>query len=205
MQAARGASLSSSDPDPTTVSEASRKAQTRSLVVFWSLAAVLIAVDQWSKNLAVEKLSDGSTKELLGDWFGLHLVRNPGAAFSMGTSFTEALAVISCIAALVVLWLSLRLRSTFWAVGFGFLFAGIVGNLIDRLTREPGVFQGHVIDFFQFPNFPVFNVADICINVAAGVIIVQTIRGVALNGTRHDDRPADSASVVETPAKDTDD
>ncbi len=192
MQAARGASLNPSGTDPTSPSEASRRARTRSLVVFWAIAAIFLGLDQWSKSLAVAELDGQGTKPLLGDWFGLHLVRNPGAAFSMGTSFTEVLSVIACVAALVVLWLSLRLRSVLWAVGLGFLLAGIVGNLIDRLTREPGVLQGHVIDFFQLPNWPVFNVADICINVAAGVIIIQTLRGIALNGGRHDDRPEPS-------------
>ena len=44
--------------------------------------------------------------------------------------------------------------------------------------------RGHVVDFLRFPNFPVFNVADICINIAAGLIILQTIRGIRLDGTR---------------------
>jgi signal peptidase II len=53
--------------------------------------------------------------------------------------------------------------------------------------REPGFLQGHVVDFFMLPNFPVFNVADICINIAAATIVLQAIRGVNLDGTRHDD------------------
>lgn len=199
MQAARGASLNSSDPDPTSRPEASRKARIRSLTAFWVIAAVFVALDQWSKELALAELEGQGTKQLVGDWLGLTLVRNPGAAFSMGTSFTEVLSVVACVATGVVLWFSLRLRNTFWAVGLGFLLAGIVGNLIDRLTREPGVLQGHVIDFFKLPNWPVFNVADICINVAAVVIIIQTLRGIRLDGTRHDDEPeADPAPNVAT-------
>jgi signal peptidase II len=47
--------------------------------------------------------------------------------------------------------------------------------------------RGHVVDFLMLPNFPVFNVADICINIAAGLIILQALRGVNVDGSRHDD------------------
>ncbi len=65
--------------------------------------------------------------------------------------------------------------------------AGVLGNLTDRVFRAPGVFRGHVVDFLQLPNWPIFNVADMCINIAAGVIILQAIRGVSVNGTRSRD------------------
>ncbi|MFS3130271.1 signal peptidase II [Nocardioides sp. Bht2] len=190
MQAARGASLSPSEPNPQSPSpddlKQARSRRNRCLALFWTLAVVLIALDQWVKELAIAKLTGEGRVELVGDWFGLQLVRNPGAAFSMGTSFTELLAVVAAIATIVVVWLSFKVRSTFWAVGLSFLLAGVVGNLIDRLTREPGFGRGHVIDMFAFPNFPIFNVADICINVAAGVIIVQAVRGIRLDGTREE-------------------
>ena len=47
--------------------------------------------------------------------------------------------------------------------------------------------RGHVVDFLQLPNWPIFNVADVCINIAAAVIIVQALRGVSVNGA--DPRP----------------
>ncbi|WP_343992057.1 signal peptidase II [Nocardioides dubius] len=190
MQAARGASLSPSEPNPESLSpddaSRSRSRRNRCLALFWALAVCLIAIDQWVKELSIEKLSGEGRVELLGDWFGLQLVRNPGAAFSMGTSFTEVLSVVATIAAVVVIWLSFKVRSTMWAVGLGFLLAGVVGNLIDRPTREPGFGRGHVIDMFAFPNFPIFNVADICINVAAAIIIIQALRGIRLDGTREE-------------------
>jgi signal peptidase II len=84
-----------------------------------------------------------------------------------------------------VLWYARRLGSRGWAVGLGFLLAGVLGNLTDRVFRQPGFLQGHVVDFIMFPHFPVFNVADICINIAAAVIIVQALRGIRIDGTRH--------------------
>jgi signal peptidase II len=94
------------------------------------------------------------------------------------------LSAIAIAAAAAVLWTSRRLGSTGWAVGLGFLLAGVLGNLTDRVFREPGLLRGHVVDFLRLPHWPIFNVADVCINVAAGVIILQALRGVSVNGSR---------------------
>jgi signal peptidase II len=154
--------------------------------MFLLVACVLYALDVTTKIVAVERLSDRGTVEVFGSWFGLHLTRNPGAAFSTGTSYTLVFALLSMVAAVVVLYVSRRIGSRWWAFGLGALLAGILGNLTDRLLREPGPLRGHVIDFLQLPNWPIFNVADICINVAAGVIILQAIRGIGVDGIRHE-------------------
>lgn len=179
MQAARGASLNSSDQD-----RPDRPSRARFRLVFALIALALYAVDVVSKVVAVERLEPGRTVPLLGDWFGLHLTRNPGAAFSTGAEFTLALSLIAIVAVLVVLHLARRLGSLGWAIGLGFLLAGVAGNLTDRIFRAPSPLQGHVVDFFQLPNWPIFNVADICINVAAGVIILQSLRGIHIDGGR---------------------
>ena len=137
-----------------------------------------------TKVLAVDRLSGKGTVELLGPWFGLHLTRNPGAAFSTGTAYTGALTVLSIVAVCVVLWVSRRLGSALWAVALGLLLAGVAGNLTDRLFREPGPMRGHVVDFLRFPHWPIFNVADVCINIAAVLIVVQALRGIGVNGRR---------------------
>ena len=77
----------------------------------------------------------------------------------------------------VVLYLARRLGSLGWAFALGFLLAGVAGNLTDRLVREPGPLRGHVIDFFMLPHWPVFNVADMCIDAAAVLILIQVYRG----------------------------
>jgi signal peptidase II len=182
MQAARGASLISSDagsPSPTTTSSGVRSART----IFVLVALTAYAVDVLSKVWAVERLADGDI-EVLGDWFRLHLVRNPGAAFSTGTEFTLVFSLVAIAAVCVVLWVSRRLGNAVWAVALGLLLAGIGGNLTDRLLREPGPLRGHVVDLFAVPNWPVFNVADVCIDVAAGLILLQAFRNVRLDGSR---------------------
>ena len=80
-----------------------------------------------------------------------------------------------------------------WAAGLGLLLAGVSGNLTDRLLRDPGPLRGHVIDFLMLPNWPVFNVADICINVGVGLILLQVLRGVSLDGSK-----AEKAATPET-------
>lgn len=177
MQAARGASLTPSDQDDT-------PAVRRPLGLFFGVAALVYVVDLVTKTLAVARLEGREPVEVVGDFFQLTLVRNPGAAFSTGTSYTVVLTLIAVTAVGVVLFLSRRLQSRLWAFGLGALLGGVLGNLTDRLFREPGFGRGHVIDMFQLPNWPVFNVADIFINVAAGVIILQALRGVGHDGSR---------------------
>jgi signal peptidase II len=179
MQAARGASLTPSDQgteNPTT-----RPRRTWGLFALVALAAY--AVDLGTKQWALANLDDGDVR-LVGDWLVLHLTHNPGAAFSTGTEFTIVFSCLAVVAVLVVLWLSRRLASPLWAVALGLLLGGVAGNLSDRLVREPAPMRGHVVDFLMLPNWPVFNVADMCINVAAALIIVQSFRGVMLSGGR---------------------
>jgi len=152
--------------------------------VFALVATLLYVTDQVTKYLAVEHLTGQPDRPLVGDLLQLHLTRNPGAAFSTGTAFTEVLTGIAIVAVGVVLWLSRRLGSRAWAVAMGLLLAGVGGNLTDRMLREPGPFRGHVIDFLMLPHWPIFNVADMCINVAAGLVLVQAFRGVRLDGSR---------------------
>ncbi|MFB9314910.1 signal peptidase II [Nocardioides plantarum] len=160
-------------------------------MVFVLVALAAYAVDQVSKLVAVDRLEGRSDVRVVGDLLQLHLTYNPGAAFSTGTGLTPLITVVAILAALAVLYYARRIGSATWAVALGLLLAGITGNLTDRLLREPGPMRGHVVDFLQLPHWPVFNVADICINVAAGLIVVQAVRGIGLDGTRADDRTED--------------
>jgi signal peptidase II len=182
MQAARGTSLSQDDSSLNDTPSVPSRARVRALLL--GVFAVLYAVDQATKWLAVDRLTGEPQRHVVGDLLRLHLTRNAGAAFSTGTGYTELLTVLAAAAAVFVLWLSRRLGSAWWAVAFGLLLAGICGNLTDRLFRSPGVLRGHVVDFLQLPHWPIFNVADMCINVAAAMILVQAFRGIRMDGSR---------------------
>ncbi len=150
----------------------------------FTVAVVGWAVDQATKVVAVRELTDQPPVPVLGDALRLTLVRNPGAAFSAGEGLTPVIAVVAAIATVVIARYALRVRHRGWAVATGLLLAGVVGNLTDRLLREPGFLHGHVVDFLQLPHWPVFNVADICINVAAACFVILLVRGVHPDGAR---------------------
>jgi signal peptidase II len=159
------------------------------------VAVLAYGTDLLTKTLALRNLG-GDPVPVVGDLLQLRLVRNPGAAFSLGTSYTAVLTVIAVIAAVVVLVLARRVADRLWAFGLGCLLGGVLGNLTDRVFREPSFMQGHVIDFLELPSWPVFNVADICINVAAGVIILQALRGITLGGERATDEVEDQEAAT---------
>ncbi len=156
-----------------------------------SLGLLGYAADQATKALALASLDPARPIELLGGLLTLQLIRNPGAAFSMGENLTVALTVVAIAAlAFVLAWLVPRVRTRSWVAASGLLLAGILGNLTDRLVREPGPFRGHVIDFLQLPYFAIFNVADICITAAAILVIWLTvIAQVGIDGRSTRQRP----------------
>ncbi|MDH2416691.1 signal peptidase II [Nocardioides sp. CER19] len=145
-----------------------------------------LAVDQITKAIAADRLADRGSVRVVGSLLQLDLTRNAGAAFSTGTQFTVVLSCLAAAATVVVVIIALRARTVVWAIALGLLLAGITGNLTDRLFRAPGPLRGHVIDFLMLPHWPVFNVADICITLAAALIVVQAYRGVRLDGRRED-------------------
>jgi signal peptidase II len=154
------------------------------LALFAAVAATTYAVDVVTKALAVAQLEGRAPVRVLGDLLQLTLVRNPGAAFSTGTSYTLVLSFIALAAVLVVLYVARTLSDRLWAIGLGCLLGGVLGNLTDRVFRPPAPFRGHVVDFLQLPHWPVFNVADMCIDAAAVVIVLQALRGISPSGAR---------------------
>jgi signal peptidase II len=183
MQATRGTSLSSTDqPGPA---DASSLTPSRHRLLFVLVALAAYVVDLGTKVLAVARLTPHERVDVVGGVLRFELVRNPGAAFSTGTSYTIILTAIALVAAGVVIRFGQRLGDRTWAVGLGLLLAGVCGNLTDRLFREPGFLRGHVVDFLALPHWPVFNVADMLIDAAVALIIIQTWRGIGITGTRH--------------------
>jgi signal peptidase II len=165
----------------------------RTTWLVWLVAVAAYVVDQVAKQLAVQHLQGRAPVDVLGSWLRLELLRNPGAAFSAGQSLTPVISVIALAAAVVVVVFALRVRHRVWAVALGLLLAGIVGNLTDRMLREPGPFRGHVVDFLAVPHWPVFNVADMCIDVAGALFVVLMLRGDHFDGTPRQQRDQDGA------------
>ncbi len=165
------------------------------------LAIVVVAADQATKVWALSALTEGARTPILGDLLGLTLVFNSGAALSIATGQTWILTLAALAVTVVVLRVAGRLGSRTWAVALGLLLGGAVGNLIDRLIREPGVGRGEVVDFIAYADWFVGNVADIAIVAAAGLMVLLGLRGVALDGTRHADA-APATDDADEPAVD---
>lgn len=143
-------------------------ARARALAI--GLGVVGFGADLATKTLALNNLDPANPIRLLGGLLNLQLIRNPGAAFSMGESVTWLFTSISIAALIgVSVFLVPRVRHVGWTWATGLLLAGITGNLADRLFREPAPFRGYVVDFLQFPWF-ICNVADVWITFAAVVI-----------------------------------
>ena len=148
------------------------------------LAVGVLAIDQLTKVWAVSSLTVGERSPLLGDLLGLSLVRNAGAAFSVATGMTWVFTLAAIAVSVVVLRVAHRLGSRGWTAALGLLLGGALGNLIDRLFREPGFARGHVVDFIAYGDWFVGNVADIAIVGSAVLIAILGMRGIGLDGTR---------------------
>ena len=175
----------------------------RWIVVLWCLALGVVVVDQLTKAWAVTVLRGAGRIDLLGHWLGLVLVRNPGAAFSFATGQTWVFTAVAVVVTVIVLRVSRRLGSMWWAVTLGLVLGGAVGNLIDRLAREPGIFRGHVVDFIDYGGLFVGNVADIAIVGAAAAIMALSAAGFEIDGSRagdHDPDGTDEQEVDDAPA-----
>jgi len=154
---------------------------------------LVLAADQFAKHLALQNLPYQEPVPVLGDFLSFYLTRNPGAAFSLGEGVTWIFTIALAAVAGVIVWLAAtRVKSRLWAVALGLLLGGVLGNLTDRLLREPGFAVGHVIDFINTPwmwFFPgmspaIYNIADIFIvSMMIGVALLVLV-GLHLDGTR---------------------
>lgn len=167
--------------DPAAPTAAQRH---RAVITLAITAGTILLLDQLTKIWAVARLENQPPIEVLGQFLQFTFVRNPGAAFSLGSSST---LIVSLLALTIVGVLLLRVRnlaSVWWAVAMGGMIGGALGNLIDRIFRSPGVFRGHVVDFLALPNWPVFNIADMAVVGSALLMVVLVALGIEMDGTR---------------------
>lgn len=120
---------------------------------------------------------------MIGKFLRWEFARNPGAAFS---SFTGATFILTFISVAVLLYLSLRMSHVqvrAWSYPWGGLLGGILGNLTDRIFRDPGIFRGHVVDWIGLPNWALFNIADSAIVLSVLAMAILSWRGSTFRGS----------------------
>ena len=144
------------------------------------LMATIIIVDQLTKGIVQQKFYLGESIPVIKNFFHLTYVRNPGAAFGMGANssnfiripFFFVLPVIACLGLMYAVW-NTRNKNFLHCLAYTLIFAGAVGNLIDRFSMN------YVVDFFDFfigtAHFAAFNVADSSITIAAILLIVELL------------------------------
>ena len=153
---------------------------------FWTLflvIVVMIVIDQVTKSAIQSRFFYGETYNVIPGFFNLAYVKNTGAAFGFGQGGPEwfrqvfflGLPVIFCAWVFYMLVKSLK-GPLYMSVAYALIIAGATGNLIDRFQL------GFVVDMFMFfwqkeeNHFHVFNVADSCVSVAAGLLIIDFIK-----------------------------
>ncbi|MFG1921843.1 signal peptidase II [Cryptosporangium sp. NPDC048952] len=156
-------------------------------------AAVVLVIDQATKYWAEHSLDDGREITVIPPLIDFRLVYNPGAAFSIGESFTWVFAIAAAAAVVGILYYARRLTSLGWTIALGAVLGGATSHLGDRLFREPGFARGHVVDFIDYNGFFVGNVADIALVLGAIAMALLTVREVPIRN-----EPADSASTEAT-------
>lgn len=178
----------------------------RAGIVIAALAAAVLAADQFTKYLALTHLPLQRAVPVWGDFLQLYLTRNPGAAFSLGEGVTWVFTIVLAAAAAFIVVLAVRgVRSRSWTIVLGLLLGGILGNLTDRMLRDPGPLVGHVVDFIHTPwmwlGFPsaIYNVADMFIVTMMITCAVLVLVGIRLDGTRERAATRDAADA-EAPA-----
>jgi len=172
------------------------------------LAVTVLAADQLAKHFALENLPYQEPVHIIGDFLIFYLTRNSGAAFSLGADATWIFTIALSVVAVVIVWLAVtRVRSRLWAVALGLLLGGVLGNLGDRLFRDPGFGVGHVVDFIDtpwmwfIPGMPggIYNIADMFIvSMMIGVAIL-VLAGLHFDGSREkklaEEQAAQAAAV----------
>ena len=142
---------------------------------FWVVGVVGIAIDQLTKLWTVQTLQLHQTIPLLPGVFHFTYVQNTGAAFSLFAGGGGWLRWLSLLVSLgLIAWAALGPRFSVWEqLGYGLVLAGAMGNGIDRFLL------GYVIDFLDFRliNFPVFNIADVSINIGIICLLLTSFFG----------------------------
>tara|TARA_R110002074_G_scaffold11834_2_gene43903 strand:- start:150 stop:644 length:495 start_codon:yes stop_codon:yes gene_type:complete len=150
----------------------------RRRLVGFALAALILVLDQVTKQWALDALTNPYTRITVTDWWEMVLVWNRGVSFGLfgggGVPPLALAAVTGAIAVVVAVWL---LRSITWmtTIAAGLILGGAIGNIIDRLVH------GAVVDFVRWHaygySWPVLNIADSAISVGVGLLIVESLFG----------------------------
>lgn len=139
------------------------------------MIAVLVAIDQVTKYLAVRYLEDKPAIKLIDGVLELNFLRNSGAAFGMLQNQKVFFILVAILILLIIAYVLFRMpddrKYTIMHVLLVMIASGAAGNMIDRVRQD------YVVDFIYFVliNFPIFNVADIYVTVSTFLFVILFI------------------------------
>ncbi len=136
-----------------------------------AIALAAVVADLLTKRWASVTF-DSSPVDVIGSFLRFSFVENTGAAFSTFRGNGSVFGIAAIVAIGVVLWFLRGARSSLEVVALGLVMAGAAGNLIDRIARGPGIFDGPVIDWINLWVIPTFNLADASITVAVALLLL---------------------------------
>jgi signal peptidase II len=169
------------------------------LTLFAGFAVFAYVFDQLTKLWVTATMTEGERIPVLPPLLHWYYIRNSGAAFSIGENVTWVFTIIMAAVSIAILLQLRKLGSLWWALALGLLLGGALGNLTDRLFREPSFAMGHVVDFIQLPNFAIFNIADSAVVSSVVIICLLTLRGIALDGSHLNQRRDTAAAGAAAP------
>lgn len=174
---------------PAADGRTARTGRARAVRILVLTGVGMFLIDLTTKHLALQALSDSEPVRLLGGAVYLTLIRNSGAAFSLGGDVTIIFPLVTLLVVGWIGWLARKLYSTAWAAALGLVLGGALGNLADRIFRAPGPFFGHVVDMVSLFDdnggvWPVFNVADTALVAGVGLAILLEATGRQRDGGR---------------------
>jgi signal peptidase II len=144
--------------------------------LFATVAVGVVAADQAGKIWAVAAWKKGA-RPGLGP-LGAAFLRNPGASFGLGNSWTTVISLVTLAAVVALVVAGLRPRSRLATTALALMAGGAAGNGLDRLLRAPGPLRGAVVDWIKVPGYPaVFNLADVALRLGALLLLVLVLRG----------------------------
>lgn len=148
---------------------------TRRYLISIVLATGVVVVDLLTKRWASHTLVDDPVAIIPG-FLSLIYVENPGAAFSLFQGAGPYLGVAAILVVAGILWSLRRVRPSLEVAAYGLIIGGAAGNLFDRIFRGSSFLDGRVIDWIDLWWIPTFNVADMSITIAVGLLLIDAWR-----------------------------
>ncbi len=154
--------------------ESSRPPRFSNTALTATVAAIVVVVDQLTKRWALSELTERGPIHVIWtlQW---NLTRNSGMAFSRAQGIGPFIGIAALLVIVWLAWSSRMLTSRVTSVAAGLVAGGALGNLLDRIFRGDKILHGSVVDFIDFQWFPIFNVADMAIDIGGVLFVVWTL------------------------------